>query len=195
MRDGYLASVGLAGVLALLWLLPTSIAGRAPAARLAAARPSTAPRTPCGDPDLQGLWHVVAQVPLERAHQYAGREFLTDEEVAALDKGKAENLGRNSRAAAGTAQDVGGAYNAVFNSILKTGKRTSMIIDPKDGKIPPLTEEAQKRQAGQGGRGGGAGRGGQAGAAAQAATAGAEGAAGNQRFNNPEDIGPTRCLG
>jgi hypothetical protein len=68
--------------------------------------------------------------------------------VAALDKGKAENLGRNSRAAAGTAQDVGGAYNAVFNSILKTGKRTSMIVDPKDGRIPPLTEEAQNRQGG-----------------------------------------------
>jgi hypothetical protein len=191
MRHGYLASLSLAGVLAVLWLVPTPLAGQAPAAKPAAARPSAAPRTPWGDPDLQGVWHVMAQVPLERAQQYAGREFLTDDEVAALDKGKAENQGRNSRAATGTAQDVGGAYNAVFNSILKTGKRTSMIIDPKDGKIPPLTDEAQRRQAAQGGRG----RGGQAGAAAQAATAGAEGAVGNQRFNNPEDIGSTRCLG
>ena len=197
MRHGYLASLGLTGVLALLWLLPTPIAGQAPVARPVAARPAASSRTPWGDPDLQGVWHVMAQVPLERAQQYAGREYLTDEEVATLDKGKAENQGRNSRAAAGSAQDVGGAYNAVFNSILKTGKRTSMIIDPKDGRIPPLTEEAQKRQAAQGGRGGG-GRGGQAPAAAPGAPAAAQaagGGQGNQRFDNPEDIGSTRCLG
>ena len=195
MRHGYVASLSVAGVLAVLWLLSTPIAGQAPAARPAAAKPAAPPRTPWGDPDLQGVWHVMAQVPLERAQQYAGREFLTDEEVAALDKGKAENQGRNSRAAAGSAQDVGGAYNAVFNSILKTGKRTSMIIDPKDGRIPPLTDEAQKRQAGgRGGRGAGQGAPPAQGAPA-AAPPGGGGGQGNQRFDNPEDIGSTRCLG
>jgi len=58
--------------------------------------------------------------------------------------------GRNARASG--AQDVTGAYNAVFNSILKTGKRTSMIIDPPDGKIPVIAAAAQG--AGRGGRGG-----------------------------------------
>ena len=190
MRHRYLRSLSaLVGVLALVWLAPNPIAGQAPGP----ARPTTtakALRTAWGAPDLQGVWHVIAQVPLERAAEYAGKEFLTDAEVAALDAKKAENQGRNTRAAGGTAQDVGGAYNAVFNSILKTGKRTSMIIDPKDGRIPPLTEEAQSRQGGRGGRGGGA-RGGQAAPAAQAAEGGQRG----QRFDNPEDIGSTRCLG
>ena len=193
MRRRYLASLGaLTG--ALLWLASIPVDGQVPAAK--ATAPARALKTAWGDPDLQGVWHVMAQVPLERAQQYQGREFLTDEEVATLDKGKAENLGRNSRAAAGTAQDVGGAYNAVFNSILKTGKRTSMIIDPKDGRIPPLTEEAQSRQVGRGGRGGG----GQAAPApAQVVPTAAPAADGGgqrgQRFDNPEDIGSTRCLG
>jgi hypothetical protein len=179
---------------ALLWLASIPVDGQAPVTKSAGA--AKALRTAWGDPDLQGVWHVMAQVPLERAQQYQGREFLTDEEVAALDKGKSENLGRNSRAAAGTAQDVGGAYNAVFNSILKTGKRTSMIIDPKDGRIPPLTPEAQSRQ---GGRGGARGGGGQAAPAAQVVPVAAQAAEGGggrgQRFDNPEDIGSTRCLG
>ena len=185
MRHSYVAVGALVGVLALLWLAPIPIAGQAPGGAKPApvAKTAASLRTAWGDPDLQGVWHVVANVPLERAAEYAGREFLTDAEVAALDQKKAADPGRNSRADEG-ARDVGGAYNAVFNSILKTGKRTSLITDPKDGRIPPLTEEAQKRQAaGRGGRGGpaaaaGQGRGGQP-----------------VRYDNPEDIGSTRCLG
>jgi hypothetical protein len=189
MRHRYLARLSaLAGVLALLWLVSVPTAGQAPGAARATAT-AKALRTPWGDPDLQGVWHVIANVPLERAAEYAGREFLTDAEVAALDVKKAENQGRNTRAAEGTAQDVGGAYNAVFNSILKTGKRTSMITDPKDGKIPPLTEAAQARGRGRGGRGGQAAQAPQAAQVAQAAQGQ------GQRFDNPEDIGSTRCLG
>ena len=115
-----------------------------------AAKAGPAPRMSWGDPDLQGVWFVLANVPLERPAQYAGREFLTDQEVAQLDKQKEDDPGRNSRSANAT-QDVSGAYNAVFNSVLKTGKRTSMVIDPPDGKIPPLVAAAQG--AGRGGRG------------------------------------------
>jgi hypothetical protein len=105
---------------------------------------------------------VTAGVPLERSAANAGKEFLTDAEVAAADKEKGLDPGRNARSA-NSAQDVTGAYNAVFNSVLKTGKRTSMIIDPPDGKIPPLVAAPQGGR-GQGGRGPGApgaGRGGQ----------------------------------
>src|SRR5688572_30819889 len=73
------------------------------------------PRTPWGAPDLQGVWHVTADVPLERPAEYGGREFLTDDEVAALDRKKAADPGLNARAEG--ARDVGGAYNAVFTSI------------------------------------------------------------------------------
>src|SRR5262249_54900467 len=111
-----------------------------------------APKTNWGDPDLQGTWFVLESVPLERPDQYKGRALLTDQEVAALDTQKSADPGRNARSGDKT-QDVAGAYNAVFNSVLKTSKRTSMIIDPPDGKIPPLTAEAQQRL-GSGGRGG-----------------------------------------
>ena len=120
------------------------------------AKAGAAPRMSWGDPDLQGVWFVLSNVPLERPAQYAGREFLTDAEVAALDRQKEDDPGRNSRSTNAT-QDVSGAYNAVFNSVLKTGKRTSMIIDPPDGKIPTLV--APPQAAGRGGRGGGGGLG------------------------------------
>src|SRR5207244_3887605 len=143
------------------------------------------PKTPWGEPDLQGTWFVMESVPLERSAANANKPLLTDAEVAALDKEKAVDPGRNARSANGV-QDVGGAYNAVFNSVLKTSKRTSMIIDPPDGKIPPLTAEAQQRQ-GRGGRGGGAPAGAPAGAGL------GRGATGN---DNPETIAQSpRCLG
>jgi hypothetical protein len=95
-------------------------------------------------------------VPLERSAANAGKEFLTDAEVADADTKKGLNPGRNARSG-DKAQDVSGAYNAVFNSVLKTGKRTSMITDPPDGKIPPLVGGANT---GRGGAGAPGGRGG-----------------------------------
>ena len=153
----------LAGVVALVSLVAIPMAGQNPAAPKAApAKPSgTAkagpmPRTPWGDPDLQGTWFVMYDVPLERSAANAGKEFLTDAEVAAANERKGVNPGRNARSA-DSSQDVSGAYNAVFNSILKTGKRTSMIIDPPDGKIPPRVAGAQPDTGAFGG--GGFGRG------------------------------------
>jgi len=160
------------GVLALVSLAAVPIAGQNPAAsaktagaKTTSAKPPAAKptagaslRTAWGDPDLQGTWFVMYDVPLERSAANAGKEFLTDEQVAAADKQKGVNPGRNARSA-DSAQDVTGAYNAVFNSILKTGKRTSMIIDPPDGKIPPLVAGAQAGRGGFGGPGAGFGRG------------------------------------
>src|ERR1700722_6470941 len=140
MSDRYLILLGL------VCLAAVSISGQTPAASTKAtgtANAGTPPRTPWGDPDLQGTWFVLAEVPLERSEANAGKEFLTDAEVAASDEKKGLNPGRNARAA-DKSQDVSGAYNAVFNSVLKTGKRTSMIIDPPDGKIPPLVPGASQ---------------------------------------------------
>src|SRR5215469_4223848 len=134
---------------------PKAAATKSATAKSAPATKSAAPRTPWGDPDLQGTWFVLADVPLERSAANANKEFLTDEEVAAADQVKGLNPGRNARAA-DAAQDVSGAYNAVFNSVLKTGKRTSMIIDPPDGRIPPLVAGAQGAGRGFAGGGGGA---------------------------------------
>jgi hypothetical protein len=140
-------------LVALISLATASMTGQTPAQKSSSLpKAGPAPKMPWGVPDLQGTWFVMEAVPLERSAANANKPLLTDEEVAAADKEKATNPGRNARSA-NSAQDVSGAYNAVFNSILRTSKRTSMITDPPDGRIPPLTPEAQQRQ-GRGGRGG-----------------------------------------
>src|SRR2546426_4546405 len=190
MRHRDLVLLGaLAGLLALVSWAAISMAGQTPATTKpkVVAKVATSPRTPWGDPDLQGTWFVMADVPLERSAANAGKEFLTDEEVAAADKQKGLNPGRNARSA-NSAQDVNGAYNAVFNSVLRTGKRTSMIIDPPDGKIPPLVAGAQ---GGRGGAQAGRGQGAQGGQAAQGG-----GGRGQGQNDNPETTAQSpRCLG
>jgi hypothetical protein len=148
MRRRYLVLLVALGSLALASLAVFTLTGQTPAKSTGAA-----PRTPWGTPDLQGTWFVLYDAPLERSAANAGKAFLTDAEVAAANKAKESSPGRNLRSSG--AQDVSGAYNAVFNSVLKTGKRTSMVIDPPDGKIPPLVAAAQSE--GRGGRGGGQG--------------------------------------
>jgi|SRR5579863_520190 len=160
-----LLSLSALGMGALVTLAAIPMAGQnaaatsktTPARPAAVAKSGTTLRTAWGDPNLQGTWFVMYDVPLERSAANAGKEFLTDAEVAAADERKGVNPGRNARAADST-QDVSGAYNAVFNSILKTGKRTSMIIDPPDGKIPPLVSGVPAGRGGFG-AGGGFGRG------------------------------------
>jgi len=109
------------------------------------------PSTPWGEPDLQGIWTSDAETPLQRPAKYANREFFTDEERAELDKLRATAIGREadeSRRQRGSEQDVGGAYNAaIFTTHKPLGRRTSLIVDPPDGRIPPLTPEAQKKRA------------------------------------------------
>ena len=97
-------------------------------------------QTPWGDPDLQGIWNSKTQTPLERPDRYADQEFLTEEEVAALERETLENPGRDERAERGTVADVEGAYNNIFSTFFATKvvetARTSLIVEPADGKIP-----------------------------------------------------------
>jgi hypothetical protein len=107
------------------------------------------PRTSWGDPDLQGLWTDEYQTPLQRPAKFAGKEFLTDAERAQLDQ---ERAGKptfgEKRAERGSERDVAGAYNSdIFLTQRHTGRRTSLIIDPPDGRIPPFTPAVEKRNA------------------------------------------------
>ena len=101
-------------------------------------------KTPWGEPDLQGVWTDETATPLQRSPKYANQEFFTPEQRAELDKARSELQGRDRRVERGTELDVAGAYNAQFASIKRTGARTSMIVDPPNGRIPEMTPEAQK---------------------------------------------------
>ncbi|MQA30651.1 MAG: hypothetical protein GEU82_12580 [Luteitalea sp.] len=115
-----------------------------------AAAKSWDARTPDGQPDFQGVWNFSTPTPLERPSKFSGREFLTDEEVEALG---IEAASRDRRAANAQA-DVGQAYNEFWSERGKPTKRTSLILDPADGKLPPLTPEGQQRAAALRGAGG-----------------------------------------
>ena len=105
-------------------------------------------RTAWGQPDLQGTWANSTITPLERPAEFAGKEFLTAEEAASLEKQTVERGDADTRNQVGTDADVSRAYNDFWwdrsTKVVKT-RRTSLIVDPPDGKIPPLTAEAQER--------------------------------------------------
>jgi hypothetical protein len=134
IRLSLLASVAVAALLA--GLRPTVLTAQSEA-------PPTL-LTPWGEPDLQGIWTVESDTPLQRSPKYANQEFFTPAQREELDKERAAQLGRDRRVARGTELDVAGAYNAVFMSKKRTGERTSLIVDSPDGRIPPLTPQAQK---------------------------------------------------
>jgi hypothetical protein len=123
---------------------PNRASAQAPAA------PGTTPvavpslKTPWGEADLQGIWTDETTTPLQRPAKYANQEFFTDAERAELDKTRSEVLGRERRAERGTERDVSGSYNNVFVSFKRTGARTSLIVDPPNGRIPPLVPQTQK---------------------------------------------------
>jgi hypothetical protein len=124
---------------------PTTASAQAPAVPGAMPAPAVSPKTAWGEPDLQGIWTDETATPLQRPARYANQEFFTAAERTELDRLRSEVLGRERRAERGTERDVSGSYNNVFVSFKRTGARTSLIVDPPTGRIPPLTPEAQKR--------------------------------------------------
>ena len=107
----------------------------------------TLPRTPWGDSDLQGVWNNNASTPLERPAEFAEQAFLSVEERAAYTaRRQASREDRDSREARGTDADVRRAYNAHWYPVPGEAiNRTSLILNPPDGKIPPLTPAGQQR--------------------------------------------------
>src|SRR6185295_9977802 len=110
-----------------------------------AASTGPAAKTAWGEPDLQGIWTDEFQTPLQRLPKYANQEFFSDQERVELDKQRSAIPRRDQRVERGSERDVAGAYNAVFQSVKPTGRRTSLVVDPPDGRIPPLTPDAMKR--------------------------------------------------
>src|SRR5579872_3709623 len=147
MRRRVLISIAALAALAVVVVLTSPVAGQVRAGAPSASAPSGTLRTSWGDPDLQGIWHEDLDTPLQRDPKYGNREFLTDDEVKAADARKSASVSRDRRQELGSEADVAGAYNAVFQTVRYTGRRTSQVVDPQDGRMPPLTPEAQKRNA------------------------------------------------
>jgi len=138
------ASVVTVSVLLFLNPTETTAQNQAPTAFVTPSAAAPVLKTPWGEPDLQGIWTDESDTPLQRSAKYANQEFFTGAQREELDKERSALLGRNKRVERGTELDVAGAYNAVFMSIKRTGARTSMIVDPPNGRIPPPTSAAGK---------------------------------------------------
>jgi hypothetical protein len=108
------------------------------------AAPASVLKTPWGEPDLQGIWTDETDTPLQRPPKYANQEFFSEAQRVEIDRARSEILGRERRAERGTERDVSGSYNNVFVSFKRAGTRTSLIVDPSNGRLPPLTPEVQK---------------------------------------------------
>jgi hypothetical protein len=135
-------AIAAAAAGALVSVPVTRASAQAPAASI--TPPAPALTTPWGEPDLQGIWTDETDTPLQRSPRYASQEFFTSAQRAELDRERSALLRRDRRVERGTELDVAGAYNALFFSQKRTGARTSMIVDPANGRMPPLTPEAQK---------------------------------------------------
>jgi hypothetical protein len=113
---------------------------------------TAAPRSASGQPDLQGIWNFSTITPLERPAEFAGKEFLTEAEAAAFEARTVQRNNRDTRESSADA-DVASAYNefwwdrGVHAARVNGRVRTSLIVDPPDGKIPALTADAQQRAA------------------------------------------------
>jgi hypothetical protein len=114
------------------------------AARNSAAAPYKVPRTPWGHPDLQGTWDYRTITPLERARELGTRAFYTEEEKKALE----DRAGR--RMDTPPEQIRPGLNHAQWwtdpGRFISDGYRTSLIVDPPDGRIPSLTAEGRARE-------------------------------------------------
>jgi hypothetical protein len=167
MEDRLRTSMVVVAVVMLLVTRP-AVAGQAPPAKPAspatpasavpskpaAKRPApprawTATRTPWGDPDLQGVWNDATSTPLQRPSTRAGKDVLSDEEANEFQQELAHELTRDRRDG-GPEADVNRAYNDHWMDArrlkITADRRTSLIVDPADGRIPPLVPLSPERQ-------------------------------------------------
>jgi hypothetical protein len=129
-----------------------SAAISAPVTRTSAQAPAVSAatlKTPWGEPDLQGIWTDEFDTALQRPPKYSNQEFFTEAQRQEVDRERSALYGQERHAERGTEFDVARAYNhAVFLSNKHVGARTSLIVDPPNGRIPRLVPEAGKIAAG-----------------------------------------------
>src|SRR5713101_6272733 len=111
----------------------------------AQSRKSTGPRTADGRPDLQGTWDFAQLTPFERPGAFDGKQTVTEEEAEEFAQKRIETTHKDRRDG-GAAADVERAYNDFWWDFgRRIAKQPSLVVDPPDGRVPPLVPEAQKR--------------------------------------------------
>jgi hypothetical protein len=160
MRSRYLTSTAcllLALGIALISTAP--LAGQRAEVASSGTTPYSVPRTPWGHPDFQGTWNAATLTPIERPDSAGGKLSQTPAEAAAVEKTERERVELRARPSNPdrNAPPVGGNVGGYNNFWIDRGSsafmvdgqyRTSIIVDPPDGKIPPMLPQAVKRNAG-----------------------------------------------
>lgn len=144
MRNQSLGPLGMiAAVMVMAVLVPAPAAGQGAGKPALAVTPNadwTAPRMPWGAPDLQGVWDYRTMTPLERPRELAAKEVLTEEEAAEYEKQQ-----NDRRADYDRLPTVHAPWWLDYGTELTEDKRTSLLVDPADGRLPTVTDEAKQR--------------------------------------------------
>lgn len=149
MNHRFLALMcSLAIVAAILSIAPAPAAGQTSGSKVAPSGQRWTPaRTPDGQPDLQGVWTDPTITPFERPGELAAKEFLTEQEAAAYERQLSQEGDRDRRDGSAEA-DLGRAYNEFWfdrgTKVVST-RRTSLVVDPPDGRVP-VTHEAEAKR-------------------------------------------------
>ena len=163
MSRRFLVSMGAkAAVVAVLSLPAASLAGQAPAAAAkakapakttTAEKPYTVPRTAWGDPNLEGIWNNATSTPLQRPERFGDKAVLAADEAEQVEEELAKTQNRDNRSGGPEAQVIAG-YNEFWMDSRRLeflkDRRTSLIVDPPDGRMPPRlppTPEVAKTRA------------------------------------------------
>ena len=145
MVRGIAAVAACAAAAAIASLLQSSVAGQSNSTPTAQSSTTwETPRTPWGHPDLQGVWDPTTGTPLERPPQYKDQELLTDEEAAQRERTRFAQFDSPDRGPRNPTGDYGSVWREGSKNALN---RTSLIIDPPDGRLPPLTPAAKEKAA------------------------------------------------
>ncbi len=136
--------LGMVALVVMTVLVATAASGQTRAPGGEADTPSgwTAPRTAWGAPDLQGVWDYRTMTPLQRPREFAGKTVMSDEEAAAFQARTLEEQADYDRS-----PSVHAKWWLDYGKELTADRRTSLIVDPPDGRIPPRTDAARERSA------------------------------------------------
>ena len=150
MDRRWLASIGAAAIAtAIVAAAAIQVAGQTKTGatdKPPAPRPGAVPRTPDGRPDLNGVWDFATVTPMERPPELASKALLSEQEAAEFEAKSAQRNNRDFNVPAGNVGDYNNFWYDRGTKVLGS-RRTSLIVDPSDGRIPPLTPEARKREA------------------------------------------------